>query len=43
MIGPESVTFQALKKENKEVAQDLDEWQYVSLCDNQNITYDFKV
>ena len=43
LIGPESLTFQAIKKENKEMAHDLDEWKYVSLCDYQNITYDFKV
>ena len=43
LIGPESLTFQAIKKGNKEVAHDLDEWKYVSLCDRQNITYDFKV
>ena len=43
MVGPESLTFQVLKKENKEMAQDLDEWQYVSLCDYRNITYDFRV
>ena len=43
MIGPESLTFQSLKKKNKEMARDLDEWKYVSLCDFQNITYDFKI
>lgn len=43
LIGPESHTFQAIKKENEEVAHDLDEWKYVSLCDRKHVTYDFKV
>ena len=43
VIGPESLTFQALKKKDKKIANDLDEWQYVSLVDDQNISYDFKI
>ena len=43
LIGPQSVTFEALKEENPSIIEDLDEWKYVSLCSHDRMTYDFVI
>ena len=43
MFGPQSQTFNQIKKTYTEIDHDVETWQYISIFSNDNVTYDFKI
>ena len=43
MFGPKSVTFNQIKKTYTEIDADVEEWKYISIFSNDNVSYDFRI